>query len=120
MDILVTRPTNVTLNEDGTFELKNEKIIGHLRKTHAISAQVADPESGHIQIGVIMKGEVYWENQRSPAFTMESPEDIVWLTMEQDEIEEAEEAHDSDTTGYEDVSDSYDDSEESLEDDNYF
>lgn len=97
MRIMVTRKENVTFFDDnGDFTLADEKEVGLLRQVHIINAQVVDPATGQVHIGAVLRAEVYWENKRSPAFTMEDPENLAWLTIsgdkeEEDEAEETEE-----------------------------
>lgn len=101
LNVLVTRKSNVSSLDDNDsgingLALIDESEVGYLRKTHIIQATVQDRESGQVQIGALARAEVYWENKRSPAFTLEAPEDLVWLEMDSLETDSDENSEDDD------------------------
>jgi hypothetical protein len=93
--VIVTRRDNIEDFDGENMELIDETIIGNLVKTHALTAQQIDPASGQLVIGIVMRAEVYWEHQRTPAFKMEDPEDLVWLKFADDETDDEEEEEES-------------------------
>ena len=94
--VIVTYKNNITQNEDGTIDLIDSSLVGHLTKTHPLQAQIADPETGTYQIGFVLKAEVFWEHQRSPAFQLVDADDLAWVTFADDTTEVEDEAGDED------------------------
>lgn len=92
--VIVTRPDNVVSNTEEGWVLKNEKLVGHLVKTHIIPLSQVDPANGTLQTGFVTRCEVYWENARSPVCTMEDPADLAWLAFDDEEIENADDSDD--------------------------
>jgi|GEM_PF-5623527 len=99
--ILVTLKSNVKTDYEGKFVIdENEELvliepdsIGILLKTHVLPINQIDSE-GKLQSGIVARAEVYWNGKRSPAPSLEVPEDIVWLsgtTLGGEESEEEDE-----------------------------
>lgn len=91
---IVTLKDNLLIDENGELSLKDPTIIGHLRKTHPLSAQMIDPNTNQIQFGVTFKAEVFWEHVRSPAPSFEDPEQLAWVNFSDEAEEEIEDAED--------------------------
>jgi hypothetical protein len=104
--ILVTTQDNATIFEDGSFQLKDEKIFGYLVKIHTLQALI-ETENGPVA-GVVQKAEVYWSHNRSLAAILCDVQDLVWLAFEDEFDEEEEEAEGDD----ESVEYDYDDERE--------
>lgn len=93
--IVVTKKSNVEVDEDGKFiindlgelQLIDFDDVGVLIKTHIIPMNQLD-ENGHIQQGFLPRCEVYWDKVRSPAPSLEVPEDLVWLALGTEEDED--------------------------------
>lgn len=88
--IVVTLKDNVTQDENGELALINPEIVGHLVKTHPLSAQMINPETNQIQFGVTFKSEVYWEHARTPSPAFEDPNDLAWVSFSDEENVEDE------------------------------
>lgn len=102
MNIVVTRKSNIDYNAEGNLVLRDPDQIGYLRKTHVIPMAVPHPETGDVQHGVIARAEVYWEEERSPAFTLEDPQELVWVSMDGiDEDDNDDEDDDDEDEEYE-------------------
>lgn len=105
--ITVTRKSNVAdVTEDGEILLQDEEKIGYLGKTHASVVQVPDG-NGNTQLGFLARVEVFWEHQRSPAPSLEDPNDLVWLDLAGEDDEEDDEDEEIDQ---------YDEERESVHD----
>ena len=105
MKTIVTHIENVNFdddgkaiyNENGEIQLKNADDIGILIKTHVVPHQQI--ENGTIITGLSTLSEVIWEEKRTPAPALVSPNDLFWLSIEN----EYEAALASDETEDEDV-----------------
>lgn len=92
--ITVTRKSNVEdVTQDGEIILVDEENIGYLGKTHANVVHVPDAD-GNATLGFLARVEVFWEHQRSPAPSLEDPNDLVWLELSTEEEEEDHEDQD--------------------------
>ena len=98
--ILVTTKENVTFNDDNTFELQEPTLVGHLVQLHTMAAHQVNPETGALESGIMVKGEVYWEHDRnlSTATLLIPVDDLVWLKFADDdlEVDETEEEEEED------------------------
>lgn len=96
--LIVAANTNVIRDESGEIvfdkddnvQLKNANDTGIMMNTHPVTELVEG------QMSTKLKCEVAWQAVRSPAVTMEDPEDLTWLGFEvpdedtDDDYEESE------------------------------
>jgi len=90
MQVVVTMIDNVVLDEEGRFvytddggiELKNPENVGILLKTHVVSVQ--QTEDGILKSGLSPLAEVIWNEIRTPAPCLVSPNDLVWVSITDD------------------------------------
>lgn len=106
MNILVTRPDNVTI-ENGEATLKDPSLLGVVVNTHLVPI-IRTNEEGLTFNDIVPRVAVCWHNQRSPAVMFEASEDLYWLEQDADSDDEDEdeddfeneEADDDDGGGY--------------------
>ena len=110
--IIVTRAENVVtdsegqwvVDETGNVVLKDPEATGTLVKTHALQAQVFNPETQALVCGCTFRAEVYWDHIRNPAPAMVDPAELAWIQFaageedevyedDEEEVEEEEPAH---------------------------
>lgn len=94
--VLVTYKDNLIVHDDGTFDLTDSSLVGHLIKTHPLTAQSFNPETQMMTTGVVFKSEVYWEHARSPSPSFEDPEALAWINFNGEENDEEENEEESD------------------------
>lgn len=98
------------LDEEGNFIFKDDEDYGFLVKSHVLTHQILDPETGKAQLGFVSRHEVYWNKQRTPVCTLESADDLFWLEFEEDsgsvEADGETEEETDDEEEYDDASDS--------------
>lgn len=88
MFITVTKSDNLITHEDGSFELKDPSIIGRLVKLHTLTATQINQKTGTLETGAIVKGEVYWEHDRSLAGCLCDVHELSWINFQGDEIDQ--------------------------------
>lgn len=110
VQIVVTPKNNVEFDHDGNIiydengipALKDPQDLGLFVKTHTIQVNQLDPQSNTLQTGIIFRSEIFWDKRRTPSPAFENPDEIIWLTFNDDDLEDEDEEFDSD----EDESDS--------------
>ena len=104
-DFLVTWKTNVKefKNDDGEkdFLLIDEEVFGHIVSVHMaqmtsiVEMPIPDSTTGElapvVQVAVVPKIGVLWDNERSPAPAYTDPEKLYWFPNVGDDEEEEEE-----------------------------
>ena len=85
--VTVTKKDNL----DELGRMIDEDIIGIIVRTHALTVNQIDQATGQLITGVVMRAEVYWENQRTPAFMLEDPADLFWMSFYESEDSEDDE-----------------------------
>lgn len=120
MKVTVTHKSNVRFNDDQTFILEDGEKVGFIRNTHVVPTHILD-EKGVPHFGLVQRAEVYWQHQRTPAFTLEDPNDLAWLFMEEDSVEvQTAEEFEEDSEDFEDADDDNDFEDEDHEESGYF
>jgi len=102
MRVIVTRKDNVVMteegevyiNEDGEIELKNPETVGRADKTHVLALQQFNSQEQRLETGFITKTEVFWEDQRTPAPSLEDPAELIWLSIMSDADSNSQEESD--------------------------
>jgi hypothetical protein len=84
MNILVTRPDNVSIGKNGEVYLKDEELIGHIITTHLVPIIKMNSENQPVQ-DMFASVAVCWLNKRSPAVIFEQSEDLYWLEQDDEE-----------------------------------
>ena len=113
--VLVTLADNVSFDvdgqlitdENGDVIFNDSRIIGYVVETKTEISTVLDnsTEPPTQSLAMIMRCLVCWEHQRSPAFQIEDPNHLVWLSFS-DPDQEADETVEEDLE-----TDYYDDNE---------
>ena len=97
--VFVTHRNNVDFDENGQLILdengevifKDETFVGHIIDHKTDLTTVIDPDSGQPTFAMISRALVAWENSRTPAYHIEDPANLVWLTLGEDMTEENDE-----------------------------
>jgi hypothetical protein len=109
MQVIVTLLENVVLDEDerfvykedGALELKSDENVGILLKTHVVPIQKL--EDGVLITGLSPMAEVLWNEIRTPAPALVSPNELVWVSIseESDDYDQEEAEAEAITDFYE-------------------
>lgn len=91
MNIYVTYKSNIFMTSEG-FNLKDETMIGLLKRTHVAPVIMPHPENGQPIHGLVSRAEVYWEHKRTPSPHLEDPDDLFWLNADSDEDDASEDS----------------------------
>ena len=111
MEIIVTRKSNVEqdehgyfiLNDDGDPKVIDQKLLGIYTKTHCLQVNQINPSTNTLETGFIFRAEIFWNDVRSPAPSMEDPNDLVWLTIgDDDDADDDTDQDEEDSEEYED------------------
>lgn len=94
---LVTPIKNYKEHADGTFHLVNDDVFGYLEKTHffPVTAVSLEKEVGAISHYQMML-EVSWAHKRNPAVDLVFAEDVAFIGLDNESLEDEDDDDDGD------------------------
>jgi len=104
--MVVTPISNWQQDENGKYEFDEEGIpllidedhLGMVLNTHVLPISSIDPETKGLKTELLHRLEVAWNNDRCPALALENPNDLVFMSLPDEE----DESSDQDDSEYED------------------